>query len=681
MKKQQTHTSPVRKLSKKRLLLFKAIAILLPFLLLVIIELLLRAFDYGYNPAVFIEDPANSDYLILNPDASRKYFADKAMATTGNTEPFAKEKAAGTVRIFVLGESTTAGYPYFHNGSFHRWLQYRLMHSMPDTRYEIINLSLTAVNSYTVLGFAKEVVNYEPDAVFIYTGHNEYYGALGVGSTTTIGGNPWLVNTIVGLRRFRLMQWATNVYQWFRGSAKSRGTQAGKTRMELMVAQQEIPFDSDLYKRGVTQFANNLDATLRLFDNKNIPVFVSNLVSNEKDLPPFVDIDPDSLEFPAFKYNYAAGTAALSQSSPAKADSLLQEANKMYGGYASCQYNLGQLALRRGDTSAARRYLSHARDLDALRFRAPAQMNTVIAQLCSKYSHAHLVDTKALYEQHAKDHIIGDELVLEHVHPNLLGYALLSEAFYHAMKKDSILTVPAAQEMSFAQLLLQMPITTMDSLAGEYRIAHLKRNWPFTSKTTPVADSARFSSDESRLAYNIAFKQMNWEDATAELYATYIKTHQLAKAKTLVEGLVLEHPAEETWYTSAANICGELKDYDNALFYFRKSFAMAPTADKARFLFVMNFMVDRPQAAMPYLDYAISNGQPGLQNIKTLATDIIHLQQQVLAKDTANLSALNAIAARYLQMGNKEGASKYVEKVLRLDPHNKEAGSLAAKVK
>ena len=108
---------------------------------------------------------------------------------------------------------------------------------------------------------------------------------------------------------------------------------------------------------------------------------------------------------------------------------------------------------------------------------------------------------------------------------------------------------------------------------------------------------------------------------------------------------------------------------------------MAPPVDKARFLFVMNFMVDRPRAAMPYLDYAISNGQPGLQTIKNLATDIIRLQQQDLAKDSTNLPVLNAIATRYLQMGNKEGAAKYVEKVLRLDPGNKEATSLAAQVK
>jgi Tfp pilus assembly protein PilF len=39
------------------------------------------------------------------------------MAPTGNSEPFKKIKDENTCRIFVLGESTTIGYPYFHNGS------------------------------------------------------------------------------------------------------------------------------------------------------------------------------------------------------------------------------------------------------------------------------------------------------------------------------------------------------------------------------------------------------------------------------------------------------------------------------------------------------------------------------------------------------------------------------------
>src|SRR6266487_2027217 len=101
---------------------------------------------YGYNYSLFIEDPSDKRFLFLNPDASKRYFPNQTIATTGNKELFKKKKDKNTVRIFVLGESTTIGYPYFHNGSFHRYLLYRLTHETPDKNYEIINLSLTAVN-------------------------------------------------------------------------------------------------------------------------------------------------------------------------------------------------------------------------------------------------------------------------------------------------------------------------------------------------------------------------------------------------------------------------------------------------------------------------------------------------------------------------------------------------------
>src|ERR1700712_176963 len=184
-----------RQLSKKRLLLFRIIAITSPFVLLIVFEMVLRLFHYGNNLDLFIESPSNAEYYIFNPAASKRYFTNQAIATSGNTEPFKKEKDNNTLRIFILGESTTIGYPYFHNGSFHRWLLYRLMQMYPDKNFEIINLSLTAVNSYTVLDFGRQLPKYQPDAVLIYTGHNEYYGALGIGSTGSVGSNRFLVQT------------------------------------------------------------------------------------------------------------------------------------------------------------------------------------------------------------------------------------------------------------------------------------------------------------------------------------------------------------------------------------------------------------------------------------------------------------------------------------------------------
>src|SRR5450432_1166168 len=201
-----------KRISKKRVLLFKVISILLPFLVLILLEVALRIFHYGHDLSLFREYPGDKNFLVLNPDASKRYFNDPALAPTGNSELFKKIKDKNTCRIFILGESTTIGYPYFHNGSFHRWLQYRLMQTFPDRQFEIINLSLTAVNSYTVLGFAKDLVNYEPDAVLIYSGQNEYYGTLGVGSSNKISGNPHIIQSILWLRQLRLTQLTTSLY-------------------------------------------------------------------------------------------------------------------------------------------------------------------------------------------------------------------------------------------------------------------------------------------------------------------------------------------------------------------------------------------------------------------------------------------------------------------------------------
>jgi hypothetical protein len=142
-----SNTSDVTKTPTGKIILFKAIGILLPFVFLLLVELLLRVGGYGDNLDLFIDYPQDDRFLVFNPRASARYFIDPDLATMGNAELFKKKKDPNTLRIFVLGESTTIGYPYFHNASFHRLLQYRLMNTFPGKQLEIINLALTAVNS------------------------------------------------------------------------------------------------------------------------------------------------------------------------------------------------------------------------------------------------------------------------------------------------------------------------------------------------------------------------------------------------------------------------------------------------------------------------------------------------------------------------------------------------------
>ncbi len=631
--------------SGKRTIWLKVVSLLLPFLALFLLEMGLRIFHYGYNTSLFIENPRNSQYLVLNPNASKKYFTDPAMAPTGNSEPFKKIKDQNTCRIFVLGESTTIGYPYFHNGSFHRWLQYRLTRTYPGRSFEIINLSVTAVNSYTVLGFAKELVDYQPDAVLIYSGHNEYYGTLGVASTSRLSGNRTLIRLMLALRRLRLTQLLTNGYRKVMGLFSNARNYSGETLMQLMVADSHIPYGSAVYQRGLDQFQANMDETLRLFSDRHIPVYLSNLVSNEKDMKPFVSVEPEN--------------------------------------NAASQYSLGRLAYEHGDSVQARAYFTKAIDLDGLRFRAPAAMNGIIARLCSKYPDAHLVDAHAEFADWSAGHLIGNELLLEHVHPNLKGYALLSDAFYRELKRTHFFSAGRGQdtagreqdtaaEITLSQLIKDMPLTALDSLSGAYKIEKLKRNWPFNEGS--AQDSLPVVTEEQKLAYDVAFGKMRWQTAMDSLYELYMATGDLVRARTIMEAMTLEHPQDAFYFDRAANICGKLNDLQQAAFYFRQAFELDPSFERARTLFVLYLGFDRPSEAIPYIDYAV-NTTPDhrVTMVKRYTEQVIRLERAASSDPLQTTAADSTIASLYMTMGNQAGAVVRLEKILKKDPRNPNA--------
>jgi tetratricopeptide (TPR) repeat protein len=268
----------------------------------------------------------------------------------------------------------------------------------------------------------------------------------------------------------------------------------------------------------------------------------------------------------------------------------------------------------------------------------------------------------------------------------------MSDVFYEAMKKQGLFTISREKEMGFPRLLHEMPVTIVDSLAAVYRMFNLRRSWPFRQPAgkdglpglrdilLALHDTVTSGAREKELAYNLAYKKESWEDVMAELYEYYIGNKDLVNAGKVMGGLALEHPAEEAYYEKAANVYGKGKDLENAVFYFRKAFTLAPGFDKARHLFVIYLQLDRPADAIPFLDWAIQNNASGMQlgPVRQLAVEVIQLQKG-LARDSSNLPILNQIAAKYFEMGNKEGGVQYANKVLRIDPGNKEALSLLAR--
>ena len=585
---------------------------------LFLVEVGLRVFNYGHNTSLFIKDPLDDRFMVMNTYASEKYFSDTLNATKGNQELFAINKAPNTFRIFVLGESTTIGYPYFHNGSFHRWLQYRLMHEYPDVNFEIVNLSLTAVNSYTVLDFGRQLPKYQPDAVLIYTGHNEYYGALGVGSTSYIGSNRFLVQTLLKLRDLKLVQLLDNGIKRLEGVFSSTRIDSRETLMKRMAARQHIMLNSTDYQAGNNQYNQNMTELCSLLNDDKIPTFLSTLVSNEKDLQPFI----------------SNGTGPNS---------------------AIYMYKAGQQAMAQANFITAKADFVKAKERDELRFRAPEAINAIIRQLSAKFPFVHLVDTKKEFEQYSPHGIIGNETILEHVHPNLFGYAIMSDAFYQAIQKQHLINGAPEREISFEQLQKEMPITLLDSLSGLYTIKLLKTGWPFNQPMPK--DDKKWDNINEKLAIAVGSEQVKWYYAMVSLFEYDKKTGDQRNALKAAEAMLLEYPTEPYFFKNSAYFNTLLNNFDEAAFYSRKLYQLSPDDQLAQMIGRLYLQADEPSLALPWAKYLDLNPYQRLP-VENIIWEIIN-DKQVLKGDSLNRQAIARIAANYKILGISEMENKY----------------------
>ena len=452
----------------------------------------------------------------------------------------------------MQGASTAVGFPFYRGGSFPNMLKHRLSQTFPHKNIEVINTAITAVNSYTLLDFTDEIIIQKPDVVIIYAGHNEYYGALGVGSTSTIGSHPMLVRMYLWAKDLRFFQLLENTYSSvLKTNSKSQHTDV--TLMERMVKHQRIPFNSKMYHAGISQFENNLEKILYKYKKNNIPVILSTLVSNEKDIKPFISesIVDTTLFFKDLKQNRPAAIS-------------LADSNAM------AAFLLGQHYYLQKNDSASQ-YLHHAKELDLLRFRAPQSINNAIIKLAEKYQ-CHVVNMPEIFRNYTGQTVIGNELLTEHVHPNVEGNFVMADAFYHKIR-DTKLINHWQGYISFDEARTDISITAIDSIKGKLVIDNLKKSWPFDLSKSGVHYRSRFFENrkptyEQLRALDIFEGESSRADIMPQAYKWYQKNRNYEQCLRIVQSDIIDYPELTRFYLLAGNICLKMNDLKKAGYYF-----------------------------------------------------------------------------------------------------------------
>lgn len=613
-------------ISPQKKAFYRFILFLMPFIFFILTEIILRLFNYGGELRLFISPGAEyAKFKMCNPYVGRRYFINQAQVPDPSHDLFLKEKPFNGYRIFVLGGSSAAGYPYNENLLFSRILQKRLADAFPEKYIEVVNTAMAAINSYTLLDFMDEILENQPDAILIYAGHNEFYGALGIASAESLGKFRWGIKLYLKLKKYKTFLLLRDAVNWLRNTlAKlfSHGsvTDPTATLMERLVAQQKIVYGSPLYDLGKQQFKKNLIEIFEKAKKAGVAILIGELVSNIRDQKPFVSVQTENLP-PADKV-----------------------------------FNLAVKLEKSGRYKEASAKYYQAKDLDALRFRATEEFNWIIRDVAGHFQ-VPVVPTKSVFEKASPHGLIGHNFMLEHLHPNINGIFLLADAYFETMKQKHFIA-PSWESRPLkpaSYYRTHWGYTALDSLYGDLRIRILKGGWPFKPKSVPNRSLANYRPETK--AESLAVKI--WTDKKytierghvkmAEYYKKRFKDYQ--KAFNEYNALIYLTPYNISPYLEGANALIKARDFDRALPILHKSLEVEESAYAYKWIGQIEFEKGKLSKALPFLEKAYKLNPSDAQLLY-------------------NLSGAYALKGQYKK------ANDFLTKLYKIDPKFPDADNL-----
>jgi tetratricopeptide (TPR) repeat protein len=564
---------PREPLSPRKAALFATITVLLPFLLLALLEIGLRIGGYGGDLSAFETPPAlHGVYKVPSENVGKRYFPDERYPPSPPGDAFLARKPVHSLRLFVMGESSAAGFPYPPNGTFSRVIRDALSDVLPRDTVEVINLGMAATNTFAIADLARDVLAEKPDGVLIYAGHNEYYGALGAGSTETLGSFPAFVRLYLRLQHVRTFLLLRNVVSktvgFVRGGRSTKEIEADASRMESVVSNQRILLGDRTYKRGVAQYDSNLRYAIGMFRRAGVPVFVGSTPSNLRDIAPFGPNaqPPDSV--------------------------------------ATREYVLAKSTLASGDTALAATQFARARDLDVIRFRAPGEFQPLV-QKVARETGATYVPVLEGFAAAAQQGIPGFDLFLEHVHPNQRGYVLIAKLYFDAIRKANFLGRQAdtTRLATWDQYTERMKLSELDKRIAYHTIRTVTTRWPFVpvSKNQDYRGTYHPVDLLDSIAFNESRGGMPWAQAKMMAAQSYAMRGKPDSAVAEYDGLIRDEPGIEIAYRLAGGVWLGAQQPELARPYLTKAYQLQPSGAAAYGLGVIEMQAKNlPQAIQDF---------------------------------------------------------------------------------
>jgi tetratricopeptide (TPR) repeat protein len=359
---------------------------------------------------------------------------------------FRVEREARSFRAFVIGGSSAAGAPYPSRYAFPAWLERKLRGALPGLHIEVVNAALSGYATRRLLPIVRELAEYQPDLLIVYAGHNEwaerrYYAHL-------IDMDP---------RLFRLWEWSvgTRLYRvlspllrsGFRPFRDPEVVELGAVEnsiemfavLEDRAAGGAHPSERELAYRDLL-YEFNLGAMAEVMQAAGARTLFLTLSQNFSGWAPGASGHRDGLE-PAelgrWEALYARGQREARRGDCRAAVGSYAEALAIDAQYAELHFRMARCRHELGELEEARRHYRLASDLDRVPHGAPTHFNDILRRVARAHG-APVVDIDAALARDSGDALVGDDLFLDWLHPNLRAHQLVAAAVAEAMRREGI---------------------------------------------------------------------------------------------------------------------------------------------------------------------------------------------------------------------------------------------------
>ncbi len=540
-----------RRTSASRLWLFRVLAVSISLLPFVLFESTLRLCGYGYDTQLIATVPevATPTTFQFNAAAGRAYYSGQSLS---GPEPrhFNIPKHEGVFRIAVVGGSTVAGFPYPFELSLPRQLEVILGLQLPDRRFEVLNAGITSINSFSEVDIVRQLSRSEPDLIVVHSGHNEFYGPGGSASTSN-NLTPALYPFMQALRRQRSFQLVCSL----------ASPQSTSHLIETLPADVSIPLGGEVYKATQDRYRNNLRKIVELAERANVPIMLSTVPANLRDLSP---LQPDSIaELTELESNdrdlkLKLAMKHISYKQFDAALEALRQAEQIDPRHPLLVYRQAQCLEMLNDFGKAAKAYARAADLDGCRFRAPSSFAEIVQDVASSRPRGvYFCDVKSHFGSVSQYAAPGNDLFLEHVHYNLEGHwqaaTSLAKCIVTDVLDESWLEGRLPDDRRRDGLL---HVTAFDHLVADAQTIGILGVWPFTLSAAHE-DEAKVVVQRWRSTYTELpkldqelFTDQSLDTMTQNVLVVMGYAYLSAGRESLALGAFQRHIARRPWDTA-----------------------------------------------------------------------------------------------------------------------------------